>query len=417
MFLQSLFFSCLLSISLIAGCSTTEPSNDTAKTEDSQTTTPTTGTVTQKPVDQSISVGAAQFEEYLPLLANKNVGLVVNPTSVVKNTHLVDLLLSKGINVKKILAPEHGFRGTADAGEDIKNGKDPKTGVPVISIYGKNKKPSRAALSGLDVVVFDLQDVGARFYTYISTMHYMMEACAEQGKSMIVLDRPNPNGHYVDGPILNKKHQSFIGMHPVPVVHGMTVGEFAQMINGERWLKNGVQTDLTVIKCKNYDHEKPYELPIKPSPNLPNATSIYLYPSLCFFEGTTASVGRGTDKQFQIYGHPKYPGGDFEFTPVPGFGAKDPKNKGLVCYGYNLTQKPKDDLRQEGLNLNYLIDFYRFFPDKENFFLKNNFFEKLAGTDQLRKDIIAGKTAEEIKASWKAGLEEFKEMREKYLLY
>ncbi len=365
----------------------------------------------------SIIVGAERTAAYLSQLRGRKVGLVVNQTSTVNGSHLVDWLVAENIQVRKIFAPEHGFRGTADAGQKIKNGKDPKTGLPIISLYGKNKKPSPDQLAGLDLIIFDIQDVGARFYTYISTMHYVMEACAENKIDFWVFDRPNPNGHYVDGPILDPAYQSFVGMHPVPVVHGMTVGEYAQMVNGEGWLANGAQCKLSVVNCENYTHDRSYELPIKPSPNLPNATSIYLYPSLCFLEGTTASAGRGTNLQFQIYGHPDYSGGDFEFTPVSMSGAKYPKHENKVTYGYNLSQEPLSKLRERGLDLNYLVDFYRFFPDKESFFIKNNFFDKLAGSDALRKDIIAGKTAAEIHASWEPGLEKFRKIRSKYLLY
>lgn len=416
MLLQSLCFLVCLGLTVITGCSTTGQTNDAAAAPPDQTTAENP-VETDESTTMPIVMGAAQFDQYLPLLKDKKVGLVVNQTSVVDGVHIVDFLLSKNISVKKIFAPEHGFRGTADAGEQVKHGKDVNTGLPVISLYGSNKKPKPSYFEGLDLLIFDIQDVGARFYTYISTMHYVMEACAEQGRPLIVFDRPNPNGHYVAGPILEKKYQSFVGMHEVPVVHGMTVGEYARMINGERWLKNGVQTDLTVIPCLHYDHQRPYDLPIKPSPNLPNATSIALYPSLCFFEGTTASVGRGTDRQFQVYGHPDYSGGDYEFVPVSSPGAKNPKHQNKTCHGYDLSQRPLDQLRNDGLNLNYLIDFYRFYPNKENFFLKNNFFDKLAGTDQLRKAIVAGKTAKEIQAVWQADLEKFEQTRKKYLIY
>ena len=366
---------------------------------------------------EEIIVGAERAKTYLSELKGKKIGLIVNQTSTVKESHLVDWLIAQNIDIQKIFAPEHGFRGTADAGAHIKNSKDPKTGLPIFSLHGKNKKPTADQMAGLDLIIFDIQDVGARFYTYISTMHYVMEACAENNVDFWVFDRPNPNGHYVDGPILDPSYQSFVGMHPIPVVHGMTVGEYAHMVNGESWLTNGAQCNLSVVKCENYTHDRAYELPIKPSPNLPNAASIYLYPSLCFIEGTTASAGRGTNLQFQIYGHPDYSGGDFEFTPKSMPGAKYPKHENKVTYGYNLSKEPLSKLRERGLDLNYLIDFYRFFPNKEAFFLKNKFFDKLAGTDALRKDIIAGKTAEEIRASWQPGLEKFKAIRAKYLLY
>ena len=406
-----LFFKLPLSI----GCSTATSSSEQAP---SNTVDTTPNTEVNTPVNlSSIKVGAARFEEYLSLLERKKVGMVVNQTSVVNSTHLVDVLLSKKVAVMKIFAPEHGFRGTADAGQQIKNGRDTKTGLPIISLYGKNKKPTKGQLQDLDVVVFDIQDVGARFYTYISTMHYVMEACAENGIPFIVLDRPNPNGHYVDGPILDPAYQSFVGMHPVPVVHGMTVGEYAQMVNGEGWLSDRKKCNLTVITASHYSHDQRYELPIKPSPNLPNQKSIYLYPSLCFLEGTTASAGRGTEQQFQIYGHPDYSGGDYEFTPISRSGAKYPKHENKTCYGYNLSNHSIEKLYQRKFDLSYLIEFYQFFPNKEKFFLKNNFFDKLAGSDQLRKNIIAGKTATEIRQGWQSGLDEYKKMRKQYLLY
>ena len=368
--------------------------------------------------EETFSVGAAQLDQYLPLLANKSVGLVVNQTSTIGNTHLVDSLLNLGVAVKTIFAPEHGFRGTADAGESVADGKDRKTGVPLISLYGKKKKPAAKDLQALDIIIFDIQDVGARFYTYISSMHYIMEACAENNKAFLVLDRPNPNGHYVDGPVLDPDFQSFIGMHPIPVVHGMTIAEYARMINGEGWLAGGATCNLSYIPCTGYTHKMPYHLPIKPSPNLPNSRAIYLYPSLCFFEGTTASVGRGTNQQFQIFGHPDYPAGNYQFTPRPMPGAKHPKLEGEVCKGYSLTEmNPRLLFNSKQLNLRYLLDFYQAFPNKESFFLKNLFFDKLAGTDQLRKQIIAGKSVEEVRSSWSDELMAFKQMRKKYLLY
>lgn len=385
---------------------------------------------TETPIDSTIStaqvatnhqqkaviVGAARFEDYLSELENKNVALLVNQTSVVNGEHLVDVLLEKSVAIKKIFAPEHGFRGTADAGATINNGRDSKTRLPIISLYGKRKKPYPSDLRGIDVVVFDIQDVGARFYTYISTMHYMMEACAENDVKFIVLDRPNPNGHYVDGPILKKDYKSFVGMHPVPIVHGMTVGEYAQMLNGEQWLKNGVQCALKVVKCQNYDHNTFYELPIKPSPNLPNIRSIYLYPSLCLFEGTVVSVGRGTATPFQLYGHPEYPDRDYFFVPQPTQGASNPKLKGKRCYGISLLEIDMEALQtQQQLNLDYIIDFYQKFPKNRKFF--NSFFEKLAGTNELQRQIEQGMSADEIRASWQAGLERFKAIRANYLLY
>ncbi|MFK7773250.1 MAG: exo-beta-N-acetylmuramidase NamZ domain-containing protein [Saprospiraceae bacterium] len=369
-------------------------------------------------VDLSVQVGATQMGEYLSILKGKNVALLVNQTSTIGETHLVDTLLQKGISIKKIFAPEHGFRGEADAGEKVKDGKDAKTGIPLISLYGKNKKPSVEHLKGIDIVVFDIQDVGARFYTYISSMSYVMEACAENNIDFMVLDRPNPNGHFVDGPVLKKEYQSFVGLHQVPVVHGMTVGEYAQMVNTEGWLKGGVKCNLIVVKCENYDHKTFYELPIKPSPNLPNNRSIYLYPSLCFFEGTIVSAGRGTDKQFQIYGHPDFKQGDFTFTPSPMPGAKYPKFDGEECNGYDLTKLDLEEFQEMGrLNLRYLMHFYKNFDNKKDFFLENKFFDTLAGSATLRWQIINGKSEEEIRKSWQEDLNDFKKIRVKYLLY
>jgi uncharacterized protein YbbC (DUF1343 family) len=366
--------------------------------------------------NEKIEPGAHQLGQYMPLLKDKGVALLVNQTSTIGETHLVDSLHQLGVNIKAIFAPEHGFRGEADAGEKITDGRDPRTHIPIISIYGKNKKPSAAQLEGIDVVVFDIQDVGARFYTYISSMHYVMEACAENNVDFLVLDRPNPNGHYVDGPVLDPTFRSFVGMHPVPVVHGMTVGEYAQMVNGEGWLKDGKKCRLDVVLCKNYNHKKFYELPIKPSPNLPNIRSIYLYPSLCFFEGTTASVGRGTTTQFQVYGHPDFSKGEYTFTPESMPGAKYPKHQGEVCQGYNLSETPVRQLqKQASLDLSYLINFYQSMPNQSDFF--NNFFDKLAGTDQLRRQIQAGEDEVSIRASWSEGLAKYEEMREGYLLY
>ncbi len=365
-----------------------------------------------------IRTGAERVEAYLPILEDKTVGLIVNQTSRVGDTHLVDYLLDRDIQIKAVFAPEHGFRGEADAGEELKSGIDTRTGLPLVSLYGKKRKPAPADLAGIDYVIFDIQDVGARFYTYISTMHYAMEACAENDVNFIVFDRPNPNGHYVDGPLLKPAYRSFVGMHPVPVVHGMTVGEYAQMINGEGWLKNGVQCNLQVIECENYDHNVFYELPVRPSPNLPNMRSIYLYPSTCFFEGTTASEGRGTDKPFQVYGHPDYPGGSYEFTPRSMDGAKNPKHKGKRCKGYDLTTIPIEEIRtKRQIELDYLIDFYRNFPDKDEFFRESLYIDKLAGTSDLRKAIVAGESAASIRATWRPELEAFRQLRKQYLLY
>ncbi|GJM31946.1 MAG: hypothetical protein DHS20C18_09470 [Saprospiraceae bacterium] len=371
-----------------------------------------------QPGEKEVVVGAARVGEYASILKGKRIALLVNQTSMIGSIHLVDTLLASGLNIVKIFAPEHGFRGEADAGEKIKNNLDPETGIPLISLYGSSRKPSKEDLAGVDWVVFDIQDVGARFYTYISTMSYVMEACAEQDLSFMVLDRPNPNGHYVDGPILQKGYESFIGLHHIPVVHGMTVGEYAQMVNGEGWLKNGLKCDLKVITCQNYDHQTPYSLPVRPSPNLPNMRSIYLYPSICYFEGTDVNVGRGTSNQFQVYGHPSLKEAPYLYLPLSKPGAKHPKHKGSLCKGYDLTGLSPDSIRAEArLNLSYLINFYHEFPDKEAFFLKNGFFDKLAGSDQLRKQIIAGKTEAEIRETWQDGLAEFRAIRGKYLLY
>jgi len=369
-------------------------------------------------IDLGVQVGATKMDEYLPILKNKNIALLVNQTSTVVETHLVDVLLEKGISIKKIFAPEHGFRGEADAGEQVKDGKDAKTGIPLISLYGEDKKPTAEHLQGIDIVIFDIQDVGTRFYTYISSMSYVMEACAENNIDFMVLDRPNPNGHYVDGPVLKRKYQSFVGLHQVPVVHGMTVGEYAQMVNNEGWLKGKIKCNLTVIKCENYDHKTFYELPIKPSPNLPNIRSVYLYPSLCFFEGTTASAGRGTNKQFQIYGHPDFKQGDFTFTPKSMPGAKYPKFDGIECNGFDLTTLDLKEFQEMGrLNLRYLMHFYENFENKKDFFLENKFFDKLAGNSTLRWQIINGKSEEEIRNSWQKDLVAFKKIRGEYLLY
>jgi uncharacterized protein YbbC (DUF1343 family) len=373
------------------------------------------------PSKARIETGASQFERYAPWLKDKKVGIVTNQSGIVQKKHqmnylesmsIVDFLIQEKVNLQKIYAPEHGFRGTADAGELIKDGKDTQTGLPIISLYGNNKKPKPEQLEGIDIMIFDLQDVGARFYTYISSLHFVMEACAEQNIPLIVLDRPNPNGNIIDGPLLEKEYTSFVGMHPIPVLHGMTMGEYAQMINGEKWLKNGVQCDLKVVTCLHYSHDMAYSLPVKPSPNLPNDVSINLYASLCFFEGTNVSVGRGTDKQFQIYGSPFLPASmPFAFIPQPNLGAKDPLHKGNKCYGENLTQHPQVD----GLVLKWLISAYQKTSDKNQFF--NNFFVKLAGTSKLQKQIESGMTEDEIKQTWQNDLQKFQKTRAQYLLY
>jgi uncharacterized protein YbbC (DUF1343 family) len=358
--------------------------------------------------------GAAQFTAYLPSLKGKNVALVVNHTSVVGKAHLADTLLSLGVSVKKIFAPEHGFRGTADAGAHIDNEVDHKTGLSLISLYGKHKKPTVEDLQGIDVVIFDIQDVGARFYTFSSTLHYVLEACAENQKPLLVLDRPNPNGHYVDGPVLEKAQASFVGLNPIPVVHGCTLGELARMINGEGWLANSAKASLNVIPVANYTHASPVHVSIAPSPNLPNDQSIALYPSLCLFEGTNVSIGRGTDLQFQVAGT-NIPGlGDYTFTPVPKPGAMDPPLKGQTCYGYNLSTLSARNL---GFSLKYLLYFYSKSGLGEKFFTSPAFFDKLAGTDSLRLAIIAGKSEKDIRDSWEPSLVQYRKMRQNYLLY
>ena len=372
-----------------------------------------------------IFTGANQWNQYMKLLKDKKIGIVANQTSIVNDTldsdngtkvvdfHLVDFITEFDNHVTKVFAPEHGFRGKADAGELVKDGVDVKTEIQIISLYGKNKKPTAEQLKNIDVMVFDIQDVGARFYTYISTLHYVMEACAENNIPLIVLDRPNPNGHYIDGPILEPEYSSFVGKHPIPVVHGMTIGEYAKMINGEGWLNNKVQCDLTVIAMKNYRHKNPYSLPIKPSPNLPNDVAINLYPSLCFFEGTFISAGRGTEQQFQIFGAPSLPSKKYtyRFTPQANEGAKHPKFKGELCNGLDLSNAKV----QNGINLSWLIDAYEATEDKKTFFIP--FFTTLAGTKTLQMQIEQGMSEEDIKASWQEGLHKFDLMRQPYLIY
>jgi uncharacterized protein YbbC (DUF1343 family) len=360
--------------------------------------------------------GAARIDLYKPMLEGKRVAIVANQTSMVGQTHLVDKLLSTGINIKVIFAPEHGFRQMADAGELISSDTDKQTGIPLLSLYGTHRKPTSGDLSGIDVVLFDIQDVGTRFYTYISTLHYVVEACAENHVKCIILDRPNPNGFYVDGNILDTAYRSFVGMDPVPIVHGMTPGEYAMMLNGEGWLKNGVKCDLEVIRCKNYTHLTLYELPVKPSPNLPNQTSVWLYPSLCFFEGTVVSCGRGTLFPFQAFGSPDLPDRGFSFTPESVAGANNPPLLGIKCFGTDLRNAIKDGLiPKPQINLDWLLGAYRDFYDKGKFF--NSYFDVLAGGPELREQIEKGMTSEQIRASWLPGLEKFSLIREKYLLY
>jgi len=359
--------------------------------------------------------GALLQDQYISLLIEKKVGVVAHQASLIPKSnssqHLVDFLLYNNIDIQSIFAPEHGFRGTADAGENVKDQVDPKTGIQIISLHGINKKPKVKQLNGIEIMIFDLQDVGVRFFTYLSTLHYVMEACAENDIPMIILDRPNPNLHYVDGPVMEEAYTSFLGMHPVPIVYGMTIGEYAKMINGEGWLKEGIRCKLSIIPVKNYNRKSTYELSVRPSPNLPNPQSIALYPSLCLLEPTAISVGRGTDFQFQIYGHPKLPKGDFTFTPLPNFGAKNPKLKGHLCYGKNLTKV----LRPNQLELKWLIDAYNNFPKSNMFFLKG--FNKIAGNSSLKEQLISGVSEIEIRKSWKPKLKIFKRIREKYLIY
>lgn len=365
----------------------------------------------------NVEIGAAQLDAYLPLLGSQKVGMVVNQTTTVGATHLVDTLLSRGVNIGAIYAPEHGYRGTTERGKTVENQVDEATGITIHSIYGSKKKPSPEILKGIDIMIFDMQDAGARFFTYISTMHYIMEACAENNIPLLILDRPNPLGHYVDGPVLDTKFSSFIGMHPIPIVHGMTIGEYARMINGEGWLKDGVMCNLEIIKVNNNDNQTHYLLAIPPSPNLPDMKSIYLYPTVCLFEGTRVSEGRGTMKPFQQFGTPEFTPQQNAFVPkpIPSM-SSDPKFEGKTCYGYDLSTLSMETLQQiDHIDLSYLLEFYRKEKDKEHFFEQS--FDLLSGSDQLRKQIIAGKSEEEIRASWQPKLDQFKEMRKKYLLY
>jgi uncharacterized protein YbbC (DUF1343 family) len=369
------------------------------------------------PGDSRIQCGAERLEHYLPLIGERTIALVANHTSVVEGVHLVDTLLSRGVQknqISKVFAPEHGFRGERSAGAIIENSTDPLTGIPIISIYGAFKKPTATDLEGVELVIFDLQDVGARFYTYISTLHYIMEACAENGVPLLVLDRPNPNGNFVDGPLMEPEYSSFVGMHPIPVVYGLTIGELAGMINGEGWLSNGIKCELEVLTCINYTHSSTYSLPVTPSPNLSNDHAIRLYPSTCFFEGTVLSEGRGTAMPFEAYGHPDLEG-DFSFTPVviPGVSG-NPKFKDQLCAGSDL----RDFIPVQGwtkIHLEWLLDAYEKFPEKSEFFIP--YFEKLAGTKMLRSQIEAGWDEEKIRAGWQEDLDRYLEKREAYLIY
>ncbi|HLN21191.1 MAG TPA: DUF1343 domain-containing protein [Bacteroidales bacterium] len=360
--------------------------------------------------------GAQNIEAYRKMITGKSIAVLANQTSMVDDSHLVDKLLSEGMDIKVIFAPEHGFRDLADAGDTIKDGRDPVTGLKIISLYGNHVKPTPGDLSGIDVVIFDIQDVGTRFYTYISTLHYLLEACAENNVRCIVLDRPNPNGFYVDGNIIDTAYRSFVGLDPIPVVHGMTVGEYALMLNGEGWLKNRVKCDLEVVRCTRYTHDTYYTLPVKPSPNLPNQNSIYLYPSLCFFEGTNISVGRGTSFPFQVFGSPVLPHTGFSFTPQSTTGAKNPPFLGMECFGTDLRNALQERIvPSPAINLRWVIDTYRNYPDKKNFF--TSYFDVLAGGPILREQIISGMSADEIRDTWKDDLAAFKKIRSKYLLY
>jgi uncharacterized protein YbbC (DUF1343 family) len=384
---------------------------------------------------QKIIPGAERMEVYVPLLKGKSVVIFANQTSMVQHTHLVDTLKKKGVHIVKIFGPEHGFRGNADDGQNVENFIDKKTGIEVISLYGKHNKPTKEDLKGVDIMLFDIQDVGTRFYTFISSLQYYMEAAFENSKPLLILDRPNPNGFYVDGPVLDQKFKSFIGMQPVPIVYGMTIGEYAFMIAGEKWLndesnkkydyyqhaENSADTPFhfLVIKCLNYNHNSKYVLPVKPSPNLPSIQSIYWYPSTCFFEGTVLSEGRGTDKPFQVFGHPSLPKNLISFIPQSKEGATSPKSKGQVCYGWDISGTVSDVLKNmdNKIQLKWIMQAYQLFPGKENFFLKSEHFNNLAGNDALIQQIKDGITESEIRKSWEPELSNFKKIRKKYLMY
>ena len=365
---------------------------------------------------QRVVMGDEQTEAYLPILKNKRIALFSNHTGMIGEKHLLDVLIDKGMNVVAIFSPEHGFRGQADAGEKVSSSVDAKTGVPILSLYdGKEKRPSESTMRQFDILVIDIQDVGLRYYTYYITMCRLMDACAQYNRKVLLLDRPNPNGHYVDGPILDMKYKSGVGALPIPIVHGMTLGELALMINGERWLPASRVADLTVIPCRNYTHQTLYELPIPPSPNLPNMKSIYLYPSTCFFEATPVSLGRGTDKPFQVYGHPNMTGYSYSFTPRSLPGAKNPPQLNKLCHGVDLSAMSNEEIWKRGVDLSYIIDAYRNLNLGDQFF--RPFFELLVGTDYVRKMIEQGCSADEIKACWQKDVERFKQQRKPYLLY
>ena len=433
-FKNTVLFSIIISVTtLVFSCGNQvkqDISHSDLEAEYSETNLSTKDTLTllKKPdlVDKTIIVGANRTKAYLPLLQGKRVGIVANQTSVIFKSdsdrlnpsnsyeHLIDSLLKLKIDIKKVFAPEHGFRGTADAGELVKDGKDTKTGLNIYSLHGKHKKPTKAQLQDVDIMVFDVQDVGVRFYTYISTLHYVMEACAEQNIPLIILDRPNPNGNYIDGPVLEKEHSSFLGMHPIPLVHGMTLGEYAKMINGESWLENGIKCKITVIEIEHYSHESFYSLPIRPSPNLPNDQSILLYPSLGLFEGTDINAGRGTEFQFQRYGAPFLDKNHYKFsyTPIANFGAKYPKHQNKICYGVDLSEVKAE----RHFTLSYIMDAYNHSTDKSKVFNRTNFTAH-AGTEKLQQQIEKGLTEDQIKASWQEAIETYKTTRLKYLIY
>lgn len=368
----------------------------------------------------SVVTGAERKSEYLPKLKGKRVALLINQTSVIDDQLLLDAMLKEQVKVVKVFVPEHGFRGSADAGAHVGNSKDKKTGLPIVSLYGNNKKPKPEQLKDVDVVVYDLQDVGVRFYTYISTLEYLMEACAENNKELVILDRPNPNGHYVDGPVLEKEFRSFVGMQPIPVVYGMTAGEYARMLKGEKWCKGTDKLKLTVIPCNNYDHTKKYILPVPPSPNLKTMAAIYLYPSLCLFEGTVVSVGRGTEMPFQQWGNPEFAGKTkYSFTPRSTTGASKPVLEGKECFGKLVAETDKEALNQNEdiFNIKWLIQAYNWYPNKDEFFNSNNFFDKLAGTKKLQQQIKDGVKEDKIRANWEKEVDAFQKIRKKYLLY
>jgi len=378
--------------------------------------------ITEEPEESSqktekVKPGIYDFDRLLSQIGDAEVAVVTNHTGTIEGIHLVDSLLSSGVVVNKVFAPEHGFRGDRADGEEFEDGIDKKTGVPVISLYGNNKKPSVESLADVDIVLFDIQDVGARFYTYLSTMHYVMQACSEQSKPLIVLDRPNPHIHYIDGPVMEAEFNSFVGLHPVPIVYGMTIGEYAQMLNGEGW-HEAAACDLTVLPCLNYGRNMTYEFPDKPSPNLPTMESVYLYPSICLLEGTKVSVGRGTSEPFTIIGEPGNKSGNFEFTPEPKEGASiNPKHNGVICHGYDLSDFVTKPAEISQLDLTWLVRMYAETDDKSDFFLKSGYFEKLAGTDKLRTEIIEGVDLEEIRNGWQSDLKKFEAIRAKYLIY